>query len=183
MSRITEANNATSPNSDHGHGYKEMYSKSRRTALPLLCLHALTHFAAAQMMQASALYRAGFRSTGQLPQSYLMLGVNVVAADTDDEARYLATSGRQAFASLRRGMPTTLPPPNREFEKEVMPFRRIPLEEIQSVSIVGSAATVRDDLRDFITRTRADELIIVSHIYDHKARLRSYEIVADIAAA
>ena len=140
-----------------------------------------SHFAAAQMMQASALYRAGFRSTGQLPESYLMLGVNIVAADTDDEARYLATSGRQAFASLRRGMPTTLPPPNREFEKEVVPFRRVPLEEIQSVSIVGSAATVRDDLSDFITRTRADELIIVSHIYDHKARLRSYEIVADIA--
>jgi len=142
-----------------------------------------SHFAAAQMMQASALYRAGFRSAGQLPQSYLMLGVNIVAADTDDEARYLATSARQAFASLRRGMPTTLPPPNREFEKEVVPFRKTPLEEIQSVSIVGSAATVRGDLHDFISRTHADELIVVSHIYDHKARLRSYEIVADIARA
>ena len=68
-----------------------------------------------------------------------MLGVNVVAADTDEEAGFLATSGRQAFANLRRGMPTTLPPPNREFEKEVLPFKGMRLEEMQSVSMVGSA--------------------------------------------
>ena len=107
-----------------------------------------------------------------------MLGVNIVAADTDEEARFLATSGRQSFANLRRGMPTTLPPPNREFEKEVTPFRAIPLQEIQSVSIVGAAQTVRDDLSDLVARTQADELIVVSHIYDHAARLRSYEILA-----
>ncbi len=107
-----------------------------------------------------------------------MLGVNIVAADTDEEARFLATSGRQSFASLRRGMPTTLPPPNREFEKEVTPFRAIPLQEVQSVSIVGSARTVRDDVADLVARTQADELIVVSHIYDHSARLRSYELVA-----
>jgi alkanesulfonate monooxygenase SsuD/methylene tetrahydromethanopterin reductase-like flavin-dependent oxidoreductase (luciferase family) len=111
-----------------------------------------------------------------------MLGVKVVAADTDDEARYLATSGRESFANLRRGMPTTLPPPNRDFEKEVLPFRAIRLEEIQSVSMVGGAATVGADLRDFITRTQVDEVIVVSHIYDHDARLRSYEITARIAA-
>jgi luciferase family oxidoreductase group 1 len=78
-----------------------------------------SHFAAAQMMQAIAIYRASYRSQEQRPHSQLMLGVNIVAADTDEEARFLATSGRQAFANLRRGMPTTLPPPNREFEKEV----------------------------------------------------------------
>jgi luciferase family oxidoreductase group 1 len=140
-----------------------------------------SHFAAAQMMQALATYRARFRPTARLAQPYVMLGVNIVAAETDDEARYLATSGRQAFANLRRGMPTTLPPPNRDFETEVVPFRGMRLEEIQSVSFVGSAATVRDDLRDFIARTEADELIVVSHIYDHAARLRSYEITAGIA--
>lgn len=141
-----------------------------------------SHFAAAQMMQAIAIYRASFRSTERLPHSHLMLGVNIVAADTDDEARFLATSGRQSFANLRRGMPTTLPPPNQDFEKEVVPFRGIRLEEVQSVSIVGSAATVRADLNDFLERTRADELIVVSHIYDHAARLRSYEIVAELMA-
>ena len=137
-----------------------------------------SHFAAALMTQAIAIYRDRFQPSGMLDRPRVMLGVNVVAADTDEEARLLATSGRQAFASLRRGMPTTLPPPNRDFEKDVVPFRGIPLEEIQSVSIVGSPATVRDDLRDFIARTQADELILVSHIYDHAARLRSYEIVA-----
>jgi luciferase family oxidoreductase group 1 len=140
-----------------------------------------SHFAAAQMPQALAIYRARFRPAAHLSQPHVMLGVNIVAADTDDEARYLATSGRQAFASLRRGMPTTLPPPDREFEKDIAPFRGTRLEELQSVSMVGSAATVRDDLRDFIARTGADELVIVSHIYDHAARLRSYELTAQIA--
>ncbi len=139
-----------------------------------------SHFAAAQMMQAIAIYRASFRSTGARTHSSLMLGVNVVAADTDDEARFLATSGRQAFANLRRGMPTTLPPPNREFEKDVLPFRGLRLEEAQSISIVGSPETVRSDLDAFVERTRPEELIVASHIYDHAARLRSYEIVAGL---
>src|SRR4029079_3186447 len=134
-----------------------------------------SHFAAAQMTQAIAIYRQRFRPSGIIEKPRLMLGINVVAADTDDEARFLATSGRQSFANLRRGMPTTLPPPNREFEKEVTPFRGIPLHQVQSVSIVGSAKTVKDDLTDFVARTQADELIVVSHIYDHSARLRSYE--------
>jgi luciferase family oxidoreductase group 1 len=142
-----------------------------------------SHFAAAQMMQAVAIYRASFHSTDDRPRSRLMLGVNVVAADTDDEARFLATSGRQAFASLRRGLPTTLPPPSREFENDVLPFKGTRLEDAQSISIVGSADTVRGDLEAFIERTRPDELIVVSHIYDHSARLRSYEIVAGIGSS
>jgi luciferase family oxidoreductase group 1 len=137
-----------------------------------------SHFAAAQLMPALAIYRERFQPSGVIDKPQVMLGVNVVAADSDEEARFLATSGRQAFASLRRGMPTTLPPPNKEFEKEVVPFRGIRLEEVQSVSMVGSPATVRDDLENFIERTQADELIIVSHIYDHAARLRSYQAIA-----
>ena len=140
-----------------------------------------SHFAAALMTQALAIYRDKFQPSGVLDRPRVMLGVNVVAADTDEDARFLASSGRQSFANLRSGMPTTLPPPSREFEKEVVPFRGIPLQEIQSVSIVGSPATVGDDLRDFIDRTQADEVIVVSHIYDHAARLRSYEIVAEVA--
>jgi len=141
-----------------------------------------SHFPAAQMTQAIAIYRERFRPSGIIEKPRLMLGINVVAADTDDEARFLATSGRQSFANLRRGMPTTLPPPNREFEKEVTPFRGIPLHQVQSVSIVGSAKTVKDDLTDFVARTQADELIVVSHIYDHSARLRSYELTAEAAS-
>jgi luciferase family oxidoreductase group 1 len=141
-----------------------------------------SHFAAAQMIQAVDLYRARFRESDRLTRPYVILGVNVVAADTDDEARLLATSGRQAFAALRRGMPTTLPPPNRDFEKEIVPVDWIRLEEAQSVSFVGSAATIEPDMRTFVSRFAPDELIIVSHIYDHAARLRSYEIVAELGA-
>jgi len=149
-------------------------------ALMALPFAFASHFAAAQMMQAIAIYRASFRAMDQRSNSHLMLGVNIVAADTDDEARFLATSGRQSFANLRRGMPTTLPPPNREFEKDVVPFKGIRLEEAQAISIVGSPTTVRADLEAFIERTRPDELIVVSHIYDHGARVRSYEIVAGL---
>lgn len=139
-----------------------------------------SHFAAAQMMAAIAIYRERFRSTGVIERPQVMLGINVVAANTDEEARLLATSGRQAFANLRRGMPTTLPPPNREFEQEILPFKGMRLEEMPSVSMVGSVETVREDLEIFIERTHVDELIVVSHIYDHTARLRSYEVLANL---
>jgi luciferase family oxidoreductase group 1 len=137
-----------------------------------------SHFAAAQMMQAIAVYRDRFRASGVIERPQVMLGVNVVAADSDEEARLLATSWRQAFANLRRGMPTTLPPPDREFEKEIVPYKGLRLGELQSVSMVGSADTVREDLQAFVEQTQADELILVSHIYDHGARLRSYEVLA-----
>ena len=139
-----------------------------------------SHFAPAAMMQALGIYRTHFRPSAGLAEPYAILGVNAVAADTDDEARLLATSGRQAFANLRRGMPSTLPPPNRDFEKDVMPFGHVAIEEITSVSMVGSLETVRDGFRQFVAQTQANELMVVSHIYDHGARVRSYEVVAQV---
>jgi luciferase family oxidoreductase group 1 len=139
-----------------------------------------SHFAAPLMLPAIEIYRRTFRPSAMHPQPYLILGVNIVAADTDDEARSLATSGRQAFANLRRGMPTTLPPPTREFEREVVPFGVIPLEELQSVSMVGAPGTVREGLDAFVRRTGPDEVIVVTQIYEHAARLRSFEIVAEL---
>jgi len=100
----------------------------------------------------------------------------VVAADTDDEARYLASSGRQSFASLRSGHPIQLPPPSKEWERDLAdpgdPLRR------SRVSFVGSAATLSAQMREFVERTQTDELMVVSHIYDQSARLYSYEIAA-----
>jgi luciferase family oxidoreductase group 1 len=142
-----------------------------------------SHFAPAFMMQALHTYRATFRPTARLAQPYAILGVNIVAAPTDDEARFLASSGRESFASLRRGMPIQLPPPSREFEREVLPFGAIPLEQAHSVAVVGSPSTVLDGVRRFISQTNADELMVVSHIYDHAARVRSLEIVASVAEA
>ena len=138
-----------------------------------------SHFAPAQMMDALAIYRSKFRPSIALAEPYAILGVNVVAADSDEEARFLATSGRQAFANLRRGMPSTLPPPNREFEKDVVPYGRIPLHEVTSIAMVGSPATVREGLEVFASQTAADEFMVVSHIYDHAARVRSYELLAE----
>jgi alkanesulfonate monooxygenase SsuD/methylene tetrahydromethanopterin reductase-like flavin-dependent oxidoreductase (luciferase family) len=73
-----------------------------------------------------------------------------------------------------------LPPPSKEYEKDVEPFGAVPLEEVTSVSMVGDAATVRDGLESFVAKTSADEVIVVSHIYDHSARVRSYEIMASL---
>ena len=137
-----------------------------------------SHFAATMMLPAIETYRDRFRPSPQLEQPYVMLGVNIVAADTDDEARFLASSGREAFTSLRAGMPIQLPPPSREWEKEVVPFDASRIEGAPSISMVGSPSTIRSGLDAFVARTQADELIVVSHIYDHDARLRSHEIVA-----
>jgi luciferase family oxidoreductase group 1 len=139
-----------------------------------------SHFAAPMMMQAIETYRRHYQPSEEHPEPYLILGANIVAADTDEEARFLATSGRQSFARLRSGMPTTLPPPSREFEREVAPFGAIPLREVQSVSMVGSPDTVRKGLTSFVEETHPDEVIVSAQIYDHAARLRSYEILASL---
>ena len=139
-----------------------------------------SHFAAQQMIPAVEIYRSRFTVSpvAQVERPYVMLGVNIVAADTDDEARYLASSGRQSFTSLRAGTPIRLPPPSREWEKAVEPFDPSRLETAPSVSMVGSPRTIASGLRAFVERLRPDELIVVSHVYDHAARVRSYEIVA-----
>jgi luciferase family oxidoreductase group 1 len=139
-----------------------------------------SHFAAAQMIAAVDIYRARFKVSpvAQIDRPYVMLGVNIVAADTDAEARFLASSGRQAFTSLRAGTPIQLPPPSREWEKDVVPFDPTRLQDMTSISMVGAADTVGSGLHAFVDRMRPDELIVVSHIYDHAARLRSYQIVS-----
>ena len=142
-----------------------------------------SHFAAPLMLQAIDVYRARFRPSADHPKPYLILGANIVAADTDDEARFIATSGRKSFAALRSGHPIPLPPPDRDYEKEVVPFGVIPLQEAQSISFVGSPSTVNDGLERFIAETHPDEVMVVSHIYDHAARLRSYEIAAALIPA
>jgi luciferase family oxidoreductase group 1 len=139
-----------------------------------------SHFAPAMMNEAIEIYRTRFEPSEQLARPYLMLGVNVVAAETDAEARFLASSGRQAFASLRQGHPIQLPPPSKEWERDPVSD---PFDATQAtrVSFVGAPQTVAEGMAAFVERTRADELIIVSHIYDHAARLRSYELTATVS--
>jgi luciferase family oxidoreductase group 1 len=140
-----------------------------------------SHFAPGAMMQAIDIYRRGFQPSDQLARPYVMLGFNVIAAETDEEARWLSTSRQQAFLNLRRGRPTRLPPPS---DKVEMSWREeAMIQEALSCSAVGSPDTVRRALAAFIERTRPDELIIASQIYDHGAQLRSYEITADVREA
>ena len=93
----------------------------------------------------------------------------------------LATSGRQSFASLRAGKPIALPPPSRDWEREVVSFDPAAIEGLQSISMVGATETINTGMRAFVERMRPDELMIVSHIYDHAARVKSLEIVAEAA--
>jgi luciferase family oxidoreductase group 1 len=135
-----------------------------------------SHFAPAMLFDAIGIYRERFRPSAHLAVPYVMLGVNVVAADTDGEARFLASSGRQSVASLRSGRPIQLPPPSKEWERD--PSDAADPVGRSRVSFVGSPGTVAAQMRAFVDRTQADELIVVAAIYDHAARLRSYEIAA-----
>ena len=137
-----------------------------------------SHFAPAAMTDAVALYRARFRPSAQLDHPYVMLGVNVFAADTEAEARRLYTSLQQAFINLRRGRPGPLPPPDERLDERLAPADRHLIEHMLSCTVVGAPETVRGGLTAFAERTGADELMLTSQIYDHAARLRSYEIVA-----
>jgi luciferase family oxidoreductase group 1 len=140
-----------------------------------------SHFAPAQLMEAIALYRREFTPSDRLDRPYVMLGFNVIAADTDEEARHLFTSIEQAFLNLRRGQPAQLPPPIAGFDRSMAPAERAMLEQALACSAVGSPDTVRRGVEEFVARTSADELIVSSQIYDHAARLRSYELLAAAA--
>jgi luciferase family oxidoreductase group 1 len=135
-----------------------------------------SHFAPMQMMEAIEIYRSRFQPSVQLDKPYLMLGANVVAAESDDEARYLFTSYQQSFVSLRRGRPMPVPPPVEGYELDLGPLERLQLQPILDMAIVGGPETVRRRLREFIATTGADEIIIASQVFDHEARVRSYEI-------
>jgi luciferase family oxidoreductase group 1 len=141
-----------------------------------------SHFAPAQMMEAIALYRSRFQPSAQLQRPYLMLGFNVFAADTDEEARLLSTSVQQAFVNLRSGRPSKLQPPLAGYEDQLTPPDRAILRQVLSCAAIGSPDTVRRELRAFIERTQADELMITSQIFNHSARVRSYEIAAQSIA-
>ena len=139
-----------------------------------------SHFAAQQMIPAVRIYREQFTASpvAQIDRPYVILGANVVAADTDGEARFLASSGRQAFASLRAGTPIRLPPPSREWEKEVVPFDPSAIASLPAISIVGSRETVKGGLHAFAACLEPDEIMVVSHVHDHGARLRCYELMS-----
>jgi len=135
-----------------------------------------SHFAPADLDRALDIYRTRFSPSDRLAAPYVMLGVNIVTADTDEDARYLASSGREAVASLRAGRPIPLPPPSRTWMRPAADA--LEPNDRARVSFVGTPDVVSAQMRQFIERTSADELIIVSQIFDRSARLRSYALTA-----
>jgi luciferase family oxidoreductase group 1 len=142
-----------------------------------------SHFAPDALMEALAVYRARFQPSTQLEKPYAMIGVNVVAAETDEEARYLFTTVQQAFTNLARGRPGPQQPPIRDIEQYWSPSEKLRASHMLKYAVVGAPETVRDGLRRLIAATEADEVMVVSNIYDHARRVRSYEIVSEIARA
>jgi luciferase family oxidoreductase group 1 len=137
-----------------------------------------SHFAPAALLQAIEIYRSEFRPSKQLEQPYVMAGVNVIAADTDREARRLFTSAQQQFTNLVRGKPGRLRPPIDDIDAYWSPEEAVQASNMLKYAFVGSEATVQSGLQAFVKATGVDELMVVSAIYEHALRLRSYKLLA-----
>ena len=138
-----------------------------------------SHFAPQYLHVALDLYRSQFRPSPRLARPHAMVGVNVFAADTDDEARRLFTSLQQQFLSLVRGTPGEIPPPVDTMDGRWTPVEQAQAGRMTQYSVVGSPETVRRGLERVLADTGADEVIATASIFDHRARLRSFEIAAD----
>lgn len=137
-----------------------------------------SHFAPAEMESAIRIYRERFEPSEQLDRPYVMLGLNVFAADTDDEAQLLFSSLQQAFVNLRTGRAGKLPPPVEAYEENLDPRFKPILASALSCSVVGGPDVVRRGVAEFAAHTGADELMVTAQIFDHAARKRSFEILA-----
>jgi luciferase family oxidoreductase group 1 len=138
-----------------------------------------SHFAPAQMDEALALYRHRFEPSAQLDKPYAMLGLNVVAAETDDQAKRLFTSLQQAFLNLRTGRPSRLPPPVDDIEARFVAAGMTPdMQGALATAVVGDPQTVRRGLEAFVAKHQPDEIMVTAQIFDHAARVRSFEIAA-----
>ncbi|QEE24283.1 LLM class flavin-dependent oxidoreductase [Rhodanobacter glycinis] len=139
-----------------------------------------SHFAPDAMDAALEVYRREFQPSARLSQPYAILGINVVVADSDTEARRLFTSQQQAFINLRRGMPGLLPPPIDDIAMHGAPHERHNVDHALACAVVGASDTVEQGLAAFIARHRPDELIITANVFEHAARLRSFERIAAV---
>ena len=157
-----------------------LYSAQLAAALGLPFAFA-SHFAPDHMLTALRLYRAQFRPSAALDKPYAMVAANIIAADTDAEARRLFTSLQQSFIKLRRGTPGKLAPPlEGDIGSWAAPVELAGLNHSLVYSFVGSPATVSRGVQSFLEATKADELIVSGHIFEHAARLHSYELAARV---
>ena len=139
-----------------------------------------SHFAPDHLDAAIDIYRSRFKPSEVLQKPYVMPGLSAIVADTDAEAARLGTSLQQQFVNLQRGTPGPLEPPVDTMEGRISPLEQARMEHMLACAVVGSPDTVRRGLEAFIRRTGADELIVTAQIYDHAARLRSFELLAGL---
>jgi luciferase family oxidoreductase group 1 len=142
-----------------------------------------SHFAPELLLPALEIYRSRFKPSEQLDHPYAMVGVNIVAAETDREARRLATTQQMSFTNIFRGARGLSQPPIDDIETYWSPLEKVQAMRMLARSIVGSPETVRVGVEALMEETGADELIVVSDVYDHSTRLRSFEIIAEVACA
>ena len=135
-----------------------------------------SHFAPGDMEGAIEIYKDRFRPSQRLDKPYVMLGLNVIAAETDDEAKFLFTSLQQAFANLRLGRPGKMPPPVKDLKLD--PMIEDQLAQALSCSVVGGPEKVKAGIAAFAKRTGANELMVTGSVFDHAKRVRSFEIAA-----
>ena len=140
-----------------------------------------SHFAPDFLMVALDIYRARFKPSAQLDRPYVTVGVNIVAADTDREARRLATTQQMSFVNIFRGARGLSQPPIDDIEAYWSPMERMQASRMLQRSIIGSPETIGRGIAALVAETGADELMIVSDVYDHEARLRSFELIATAA--
>jgi len=141
-----------------------------------------SHFAPEMLIQALNIYRARFKPSAQLDRPYAAVGLNIITADTDAAAKRLATSQQMSFVNLLRGTRGLSQPPIEDIDTYWTPSEKAQAMQRLSRSIIGAPETVRAGLKALIEETRADELIVVSDIYDHQERLRSFELIAQAMA-
>ncbi|SJZ55302.1 LLM class flavin-dependent oxidoreductase [Novilysobacter spongiicola] len=141
-----------------------------------------SHFAPDAMDDALALYHREFTPSARLAKPYVMLALNVVAAEDDAEARHLFTTQQQSFVNLRRGQAGLVPPPIDDIEAWWSPVEKAGVERALGCAVIGGAETVKRGISDFVTRYRPDELLLTANIFDHEKRLRSFEMAAKAMA-
>jgi luciferase family oxidoreductase group 1 len=139
-----------------------------------------SHFAPDHLMQALDIYRSTFKPSAQLQKPYAMAGVNIIAAETEAEAQYLFTSLQMRFADMARGVRGYMKPPIADIETYWSGPEKVQAQRMLACSFVGSAETLRRELTAFMAETGVDELMVATSVYDHGARLKSYEVLAGV---
>lgn len=139
-----------------------------------------SHFAPDMLFQTLHLYRSNFKPSARLEKPYAMVCINIIAADSNRDAEFLFTSMQQAFVKLRRGETGQLPPPIQNMDQFWSPSEQYGVQQALSMSLVGDKAKVRHGLQSILRETDADEIMVNGQIFDHRARLHSFELAMDV---